>query len=361
MIEHNINSREISKQLSKTVLKDYRPSSIPLKKAVAYIEQNTHFVLTTHIGADADGIGSQVGLYYLLKYLKKEVLILNCERKPHNLTFIIQKIDFLDVQQFKEQPALLVSQLREYFALILDSSAPSRSQAVFDILEQAECQWASIDHHNIPEPSENLCIDHSYVATSEFIWDLYQYFEIPINNHAALALYAGIIADSGNFRYPKTSLRTHLAGGHLLQNNINSDEIYRKLFESRSIDRLSLEHRIFKTVYIQRQLGFVCGKITKDIIKDLSVGDGGTEGIVNHLLGFKNVYISCLAIETDEGELKASLRSIGQYNVANIAQQFGGGGHNNASGLKISKPFSEALKILIDAIEKYLKIQKNNE
>lgn len=43
-----------------------------------------------------------------------------------------------------------------------------------------------------------------------------------------------------------------------------------------------------------------------------------------------------------EGNLKVSLRSIGDYDVSEIAKQFGGGGHKNASGFEMKAPIPDA-------------------
>ena len=89
--------------------------------------------------------------------------------------------------------------------------------------------------------------------------------------------------------------------------------------------------------------------------QDLELSESKSEGIVNQLLAVQGVQIAGLMSETDEGELKCSLRSIDDNDVASIARVFGGGGHRNAAGLKIAKPFKEAKLLLNQEIAKYLK------
>ena len=92
----------LSKSTSREILKNYHPNTAVLKKVAAYIKRYDRFLLTTHIGADPDGLGSQVGLYYLLKKLKKKVVIINAERVPSHYRFMIPEDIILNIEEDKE-------------------------------------------------------------------------------------------------------------------------------------------------------------------------------------------------------------------------------------------------------------------
>ncbi|MDH5717466.1 MAG: bifunctional oligoribonuclease/PAP phosphatase NrnA [Spirochaetia bacterium] len=335
------------------LLSKYQPSNVILPKIAAIIKKNKKFLLTTHIGPDPDGLGSEIALYFLLKKLKKEVIILNNEKTPDLLSFIdsTKKIQFLSDHELKQ--GLWDNKINDYFVFVLDCSELKRIDKVADLFIKLKLSWASIDHHLTP-PEKNLFIDADYSATAEIIWDLYHYLKIPIDKKTALALYSGIVADSGNFRYSKTSLRTHLAGGELLQTGIDSDEIYRMIFEAHPIDRLILKKRIFSKLIINKKLGYVIGQYRRRTSKNLSLGDSPTEGVINSLLSVSGIKIAALFTETAEGDMKCSLRSVGNVSVAKIAEKYGGGGHKNAAGLRIKLPYRKARKIIIKEIEEYL-------
>ena len=352
---------KLSKNFSRDLLSNYQSKSKIIKKIATYIDRCQYFLLTTHIRSDADGVGSQIGLYYLLKKLKKKCWVLNNEPPGEKFISHLDHKVVDDINSYNDQESWLrmLSKMKPYFVFILDSSEIERSGRVGEAFSQSKCSYATIDHH-VLKPKKNYCIDSSYAATCEIIWDLYRYFKIPIPTPAALSLYIGLIADSGNFRFNKTSFRTHLAGADLISTGIDTDGVYRLLYEDFPIDRLFLLKRIFKTVKINSKLGYVIGEILPKTKRGLELGDSSTEGIVNQLLAAKGVYIAALASKTDEGHLKCSLRSIGDTNVAKIAQEFGGGGHNNASGLKISERYTSAKKKLISSIEKNLKSPKDS-
>lgn len=343
-------TQRLSAQISAQLLKSYRPSSQVLPKIAALIKANKKFILTTHIGADADGLGSQIGLYYLLKALKKDVRILNSEKVPEYLEQIMpgKLVSFLGGHGVSEVDAEKL--MKDRFIFILDSSEPHRSEKVGEMFLRLKRPWATIDHHVLPGRKE-FCVDPSYAATAELIWDLYRHMKIKLPKAAALPLYTGMVADSGNFRYPKTSLRSHLMGGDLLSYGIHSDFVYRAIYESNPLDRLKLNARLYPKVQLLAN-GVVYLPVLRVDREGLALGDSGTEGIVNHLLAHKGLKAAAVFGETEHGELKGSLRSLGDVDVASVAKKFGGGGHKNAAGLKVREPFDVALKKVVAELSK---------
>ena len=77
-----------------------------------------------------------------------------------------------------------------------------------------------------------------------------------------------------------------------------------------------------------------------------------TENIINVPLQVASVQVSILAVEPPEGKpIRISLRSKGQVDVARFAEQFGGGGHARASGLKLEASFDDAVGQVVGAME----------
>ena len=346
-------SENINKNLSKSLLVHYRPQSKVIKKIDSFIQSNQKFLLTTHIDSDSDGVGSQIGLYYLLKSLKKKCWILNNEPPPAIFSEIGGHALVDCIQNYKTDISRLEEKTKGYFVFILDSSDFKRGADVAKLIERAGCSWASIDHHLLP-PNKRFCNDDSYAATCEFIWDLYHYYKIKISKEAAFALYAGLSADSGNFRYEKTTMRTHLAGGELISYGIPIDKIYRLLYENQPVDRLFFLKRVLDSVIVNKKLKYAIGEVLPKTQKGLDLGESPKMGLVNILISVKGVRIAALMSKTNEGHLKCSMRSIEDINVAQIASLFGGGGHKNAAGLKIEESYKNARKKVIQAIHNYL-------
>lgn len=351
MIQPEAEIVKLSAKYAKNTLKDYRPNSLQLRKIVKFIHKFDKFLLTTHIGADPDGLGSEVALYHLLKKLKKKVIILNSEKVPSGYRFIDSDGIVLNVDEHMRQ--VDNEGLKDFFLLIIDNSEVKRCRRVFELAEKYGLKYATIDHHIVAD-APHICADPNYGSTAELIWDLYYHMGIPIPQKVATPLYAGMIADTGNFRFSRTSFRSHLAAGDMIARGVSSEGIYRTIFENAPVDKMTLFQRIMGEAVIDAGLGFVAGFARQSMFENLKLGDSPTEGIVNQLLAAEGIRLSALMTETPEGFLKCSLRSIGAIDVSSVASKFGGGGHKNASGLYIEAPYDEARKKVLKEIKTYL-------
>lgn len=350
-------TKENEQRLSKQFFSKYQPTSEPIEKIISFIKKHDSFILTTHINSDPDGIGSELGFAGLLKKLRKKVEIINNELPPSSLTFLknlsdIQDIHLLTKSQSHEQ---ILEKFKNSCIVLLDNSELKRTGKIYEYIEESRCDWFTIDHHELSAEQENFCNDPNYASTTEFIWDLFHAMQIDLDKEIAVPLYVGMVADSGNFRYSKTSPRTHWAASELMEFSIDSEKIYRLLFESHPFDRLLLVKKIFHKAYYNKKIGLVFAEQKPSFKKNLDLGDDASDGIVNYFLSTQGVNIAALASKTEEGFLKCSLRSIGNVDVAKIAGKFGGGGHKNAAGLLITKKYSTAKKILLKELKKYLK------
>ena len=347
------DSENISRNLSKDILDSYRPKSKVISKVASIIQANQKFLLTTHISSDADGVGSQIGLYHLLRSLKKECLVLNNEPPPAIFSQMGGHSIIDHIQNHETDIAELRAKIKGHFVFILDNSELNRTGKIADLIEQAGCSWASIDHHLQPD-NKFYCNDNSYAATCEFIWDLYHFYKVKIPREAAIALYIGLSADSGNFRYEKTSMRTHLAGGELIGYGIPTDKIYRLLYENQPVDRLHLIKRVLGSLVVNKRLKYALGEVRPKMIRGLELGESPKDGLVNFLISVQGIRLAALMSQTKQGYLKCSLRSIENINTVEIASLFGGGGHRNAAGFMIEEPYRKARKKVIQAIHNYL-------
>jgi bifunctional oligoribonuclease and PAP phosphatase NrnA len=95
--------------------------------------------------------------------------------------------------------------------------------------------------------------------------------------------------------------------------------------------------------------------IRKSDFEQTGAGVADTENLINIPLQIEQVKVSIFLVEpTEPGPIRVSLRSKGQVDVAKFAEQFGGGGHARASGLKISAALDEARKKVVEAMQRQL-------
>jgi phosphoesterase RecJ-like protein len=76
-----------------------------------------------------------------------------------------------------------------------------------------------------------------------------------------------------------------------------------------------------------------CGAIEEDC-----------EGLVNYVLSIGGVEVAAFFREMPDGRYRVSLRSKGKLDVAHVAESFGGGGHECASGCSVDGPLAEAVR-----------------
>ncbi len=334
------------------------PFSAIIPFIAQFIKKNNYFLITTHIDSDADGLGAQVGFFYLIKNIGKEIKVYNHEKINQRLEFMIPP-KFLDVYQYADENSrerdfdFFDEYLKKASLLILDNSEVNRLGYLGEYAKQNKIPWLSIDHHDLT-PARHILVDSGYASTCEIIWDVYRFLEIPIQPEAARALYAGMVADTGNFRYPKTSLRTHIAAGELLMYGINPNEIFRNFYENSPIKRLQVLSEMVTNSRINTDRKYIIAELTQDLKKKYSLEPGESEGMVSQFLAYRDIELAVLIRETDEGTLKASLRSTKEINVAEFAARFNGGGHKNAAGLAMDEPYLPAKEKLIQALMDFI-------
>jgi len=325
--------------------------TIDFNKISKIISENYSFLITTHINPDADAIGSCLGFYFIVKSLGKQARIINTSETPYYLKFLdgSNLVEIFNVDEHKEL-------FQSFDVLVaLDFQQLNRIGDMQEFFRNSSKVKLCIDHHEFPENfTEHLYIDTSYASTGEMIFDLANAMHINFDYQMAQALYAAIMTDTGSFRFDRTTSATHLRIARLLETGINPNLIYRNIYDTGSIERLRLLGKSLLTLQLNTEKSIAFIEIHRKDLNELGMQEADTEGFVNYCLSIKDVKVGLLFFETLEG-FKVSLRSVGNIPVNKIAQEYGGGGHMNAAGIRI-KGFSieDYKEKIIDTIEKYL-------
>ncbi|GHV24888.1 exopolyphosphatase [Spirochaetia bacterium] len=319
------------------------------QKILDFITDNTSFTLTTHDGPDADGLGAEIALAYILKQLRKKVRILNTQAMPDRFRFMDPQgmVDVWVPEKHKGIP-------KKSALIILDTSDEFHTGAMKDIIPQFRAVRV-IDHHDLnPHSTLDGYIDPGAAATCEMIVDIAGALDIALDKETATALYAGLSYDSGSFAYSKTTVRTFKAARALVEAGADPYEIYGELHESASTASLLLHRQVLSTLILH------CGDRVAVLImrkEDLAATGArfeDAESFINIPLKSKKVLVSIMIKETDEGKIRCSLRSKGLVNVSKIAQQFSGGGHALAAGFRSDCSLEETLARVLKTVEEAL-------
>jgi len=213
-----------------------------------------------------------------------------------------------------------------------------------------------VDHHD-HAPSVNIknIVDSKASSTCEIIAELAEEAGITLNLVSSSAVYAGISYDTGSFAFPKTTARTFRVILKLVEAGVNPYEIYHELNETAETGTLLLNQRVLASLKIINDNRVAIQILRKEDLDITNTNIEDAEAFINVPLKAKEIKVSILLKETDQGQVRCSLRSKGEVNVSQIAQIFGGGGHVTASGFRSTLSVEETLEKVLDKISLALK------
>jgi phosphoesterase RecJ-like protein len=193
------------------------------------IDRSQRFFLISHVYTDGDALGSIIAMYHYLTLLGKEVVATVPGEIPAKYTFLgHQKI--INIRSAEATKQFIQS---ADVILILDISSLKRMDVWYDPVMQSKASKICIDHH--PGGCSGVdfqIIDDRRIATTEILYQYFKTNQIPITRPMGLALYTGILSDSGSFRFEGTSAFTLQMAGELAQLGIDPSEIFRYIFEN---------------------------------------------------------------------------------------------------------------------------------
>ena len=295
-----------------------------------FITRNGMFILTAHETPDGDAIGAEVALYFALLELGKKVRILNADPTPRIFQFIDQNSS---VEVLTE--ATLPKDLSDWALLIVDTNDINNIGILKDLVIPHVREYFILDHHEGEGDlhAGNL-IEVECSSTCELLSALFLEMHISVTYPIALALFSGIVYDTGSFVYPKTSARTFGIAQKLLECGVKPYMVYAKMYESNTVSSLVLRASTMATLSLHFNEKVSVLKMTKEKLLQSNAPYEEAQTFINIPLKSENIRVSVFFKENEEGVLRCSLRSKGDIDVAAIAREYGGGGHKNAAGFK---------------------------
>lgn len=289
-------------------------------------------ILHRHKNPDGDALGSQMGLYQMLRDTFPEKEIYTVGDLTPRYTFMLNRpMDEID-------DSLYAGAL----AIVLDTSAKSLISDERYALADAT---ARIDHHIFVEQiCETEVTDTSFESCCGLVTALAMEGGFTVSPVAAKALYTGMITDSGRFRYDSTSAQTFRMASFLMERRFDTADIYRNLYAD-ELPYIKLRAKF--TLKIQTTPERVAYIYTTREEAATYNADSFTlsRGMVNVMAEIRGIDTWVNFTEADSGVL-CEIRS-NRYNINPIAVKYGGGGHQKASGATL-KDRDEAMHLLAD-------------
>ena len=292
-------------------------------------------IITMHQKPDGDAMGSTLGLYHFLQQFGHTVTVISPTNWASFIGWMPGINTVLDYERQTETSNELIENADWLFCL--DFNTLSRTKKMEEALDAAKGERILIDHHREPQEEKFAygISDTGKSSTCEMVYDfiINSGHTDKITDEVAQCLYAGVMTDTGSFRFPSTTASVHKMVAHLKELGLIHAPIHEALFDNGSEARL----RFIGNVLLNRMEVFyeyntaLISIPQQDLIKfDIKTGD--TEGLVNYPLSIEGIKLAAIIIDRGE-ERKCSFRSKGEFDVNTFARNyFNGGGHFNAAG-----------------------------
>ncbi len=320
------------------------------------LSQPRRVVITTHHKPDGDALGSSLGLYHWLKKQDHSVSVVLSSDFPTFLDWMPGREDVLIYTQGPEKCQALFDQAEVIFCL--DYSALSRTNVLENIIRDAPAQKWMIDHHLDPEDFADLSYwDSRAAATAQLVYSFIT--EVlpggdPVDADIATCLYAGIMTDTGSFRFRSTTSAVHHITASLIDAGARNWEIHEHIYNSSTEKRLKfLGYCLLNCLEVIPDYNTAVFAVSKEDLAQFDITTGDTEGLVNYALSIKGIRLAALIVDRTE-LIKLSLRSVGEIPCNEICKKyFNGGGHLNASGGSSSDDLSTVVNKFKSILPEY--------
>ena len=311
----------------------------------AYLREHDDYVIVSHDGPDADGLGAAYALALALSALGKAAIAVVPGKIPAKFRFIDRRglfRPFIAGESLAPGEALPF-RIAESTPIIVDTHDMGYLNEESAAIISAAPLFLVIDHH---EPRQEIgefeLLDPTASSSCELVYFIARRLGVELPADATEAIFAGIVYDTGSFAYPKTSERTFECALELVRRGVSPYEIHRRMYESSSDGALMLQKAVISSLELPLEGRVAMQSLSKEELVASGASYEDAEDLVNIPLQDKRVEVSALFKENMEGRLRCSLRSKGEVNVARIAQAFGGGGHKTASGFTCALPLALA-------------------
>lgn len=326
----------------------------PASEIFPFLNEPKNIVITFHQKPDADAMGSALGLYNFLIQFGHTVSVISPTNWAPFLSWMPGAKNVINFEMKGGNGPEVLQQAQWLFCL--DFNVLSRTRTMEPAIAELNCTKILIDHHMHPdeETFDYGISNPAKSSTAELVYDfiIASHHEDKINVDVAQCLYAGVMTDTGSFRFNSTSADVHRMVARLKETGFDHSKVHENLFDNFLENRF----RFFGNVLLNRMEVFyeynaaLIAIPQKDLIK-YNVKTGDTEGLVNFPLSIKGIRLAALIIDRGD-ERKSSFRSKDGFDVNTFARKyFNGGGHFNASGGKNSEPLDEVVTQFKKAIK----------
>ncbi|MBU2920865.1 bifunctional oligoribonuclease/PAP phosphatase NrnA [Winogradskyella psychrotolerans] len=328
-----------------------------ITKIKALLSAPKNIVIVPHRNPDGDAMGSTLALYHYLKLHNHDAKVIAPNDYPDFLKWLPGDDTVLKFESQQAESNLLIDKADIIFTLDFNAFHRAGHQMA-DVLEKSSAIKIMIDHHQ--QPDDYATFMYSDVNMSSTCEMVYNFIEMlsdtdKINATIATCLYVGIMTDTGSFRFPATTSKTHAVIGHLIDKGADNSQIHNNIYDTNSYSRLQLLGRAMQNLKVIPELRTAYITLSQAELDEFNFKKGDTEGFVNYALSLKGIIFATIFIENKQDNIiKISLRSKGDFSVNEFSRAyFNGGGHTNAAGGRSEDDMQTTINKFISILPQY--------
>ncbi len=298
------------------------------------IRAHQTFALMSHVRPDGDAIGSQIALGHALEQMGKTVHYLNEDGLPESLEFLplSEKIEQAD------QP------VEVEVAIALDTASQARLGEKSNAAVKSAKLWINIDHHKSnPGYGDLAHIDATSPATGQILYSLLVDQEFPFSEATRDSIYVAVSTDTGSFQYSGTTQKTYEMAADLMRRGLNVGEINAQTYDNQPFRRVELMRSLLNTLECTDGQKVIYWSLPYAEQEKMGLVPDDSEGMIDFIRSVHGVVVALFFEELEDGKIRVSMRSKDRVvDASEVCQNFGGGGHALAAGIRMDGPIDEA-------------------
>jgi len=306
----------------------------PLQEILAVLHCGRRFLVCSHVRPDGDALGSMLACGMMLEQMGKQADLVS----PDSIPMLYRRLP--GAARIRTAPVPQEFSAEPYDAVILlecDGLERSGLRGLENLF------LINLDHHVSGRPYANLnWIDHGAPSVGEMVYRLAMAAGARLTAEMATCLYTTVLTDTGGFSYGSVRASTFELARELVQAGADPIRIAQEVCYSTPISKMLLLGAALNTLHREGRVAWLW--VTHQDMVRTCAAEEDCEGIVNFAVGVAGIEAAVFLRELPDGSVRMSLRSKGKTSVAAVAEQLGGGGHQNASGCTVPGPLSRALQ-----------------
>ena len=314
------------------------------------IRAHDTFIVLSHLRPDGDAIGSQIDLGHALEQMGKTVHYINEDGTPDNLTFLPGS------DKIQTPPA---EPLDVQVAIALDcATKPRLGDNALNAASKATL-WINIDHHvSNPGYGDLNHIDSISPATGQILYHLITEQGLPFSELSRDSIYVAVSTDTGSFQYSNTTAATYEMAADLVRRGLDVGTINSQTYDNNPYRKIELLRSLLNTLELVDDGKVAHWELLNSVKEEYKLKPEDSEDLIDLIRGIEGVIVAAFFEELPDGKIRVSLRAKDStVNCSELAQQFRGGGHARAAGIRMTGPLDDAKDKVLSAISGIMNVE----